>query len=198
MRKHTIALLLLALCISGYAQHPWENGQSETLWRHRYGNCDYGMFILLPNGVVGHGTLPPAPNHGIAVRLPDVGSTAEVDVHKENRYVWVNAEYNVSDDSSRKGTDEYYISLYTEGKHGSITKQVAKLGGLPATRLKIAYESPNGSQIEEVVFAQRGDIVYEIGLRTNRVDYTQDVHRFEQLMSGFRLGPLPKGQCSNG
>jgi hypothetical protein len=156
------------------------------------------MFMLLPAGVVGHGTLPPAPNHGIAVRLPDIGSTDVVDVEKANRFVWVNAEYNVSDDSSQRGAIEHYLRLHTEGKHGSITRQVAKLGSVPATRLKIAYEATNGIVIEEVVFAQRADIVYEIGLKTNGSDYKQDVRLFEQLISGFRLSPLPKGQCSNG
>src|SRR5512138_1105868 len=165
MRCLTIAVLLFASCSPGYAQRPWELGQKETLWRLRYGNCDYGMFMLLPKGVVGHGTLPPAPNHGIAVRLPEVGSTDEVDIGKANRFVWVNAEYNVSDDSSQKGTVEHYASLHTEGKHGTVTKQVAKLGVLPATRLKIAYQTANGLVIEEVVFAQRAGIVYEIGLK---------------------------------
>lgn len=168
------------------------------MWRQRYGNCDYGMFMLLPAGVVAHGTLPPAPNHGVAIRLPDVGSTSEIDIAKEERYIWVNAEYNASDDSSRKATTAFYRTSFAEGKHGTLTKESTKLGSLPALRFKLIYETQHGTVIEELILAQRANIVYEVGLRTSKTNYQEDATRFEQFLSGFRLSPLPKGECSNG
>ena len=198
MRRLMIPILLLIAALPSYGQHPWELGESETLWRQRYGNCDYGMFVQLPDGVVGHGTLPPAPNHGITVRLPDVHSTAELRIEKENRYIWINAEYNASDDSSIKGTAEYYADVFVRDRHGKVTKHSTNLASLPATRLKVAYKSGNELVIEELVIAQRAGIVYEIGLRTNGQSYAEDCRRFEQLMSGFGLSELPKGECSNG
>ena len=198
MRHIATAVLLFVIGVPIHAQHPWENAEMETLWRHRYGNCDYGMFVLLPSGVVAHGTLPPSPNHGVAIRLPDVGSTSEIDLSKANRYVWVNAEYNVSDDSSRKKTVTLYSKMFVEGKNGTATKQSTRLGSLPATRLKVTYQTPNGVVVEELVFAQRADIVYELGLKTTETSYREDVGRFEEMLGGFRLSPLSKGECSNG
>ncbi len=198
MRHIATTVLLVVICLPSLAQHPWENAKTETLWRHRYGNCDYGMFVLLPAGVVAHGTLPPSPNHGVATRLPDVGSTSEIDVSKASRYVWVNAEYNVTDDFSAKGTVAFYSSTFVGGKNGTVTKQSTRLGSLRATRLKVIYQTPNGVVVEELVFGQRADIVYELGLKTTETSYQEDVGRFEQMVRGFRLSPLPKGKCSNG
>lgn len=156
------------------------------------------MYILLPEGVVAHGTLPPSPNHGVAIRLPDVSSTSEMDVEKADRYLWTNAEYNMSDDSSREGTLKWYSSVYFEGKQGILSRTSTRLGSLPATRLKFTYKTPNGDAVDEIVFAQRADIVYELGLKTAGSTYQQDVAQFEELLRGFRLSALPKGECSNG
>jgi len=197
MRHIAIAALLFVTCIRSHAQHSWEIGKTETLWRQRYSNCDYGVYILLPAGVVAHGTLPPGPNHGVAIRLPDVGSTSEIDVSKADRYIWTNAEYNISDDPSRNSTLAVYSSLFIEGKQGTLTRESSRLGSLPATRLKLIYKTSNGVAVEELVFAQRADIVYELGLKTTETSYQQDVRHFEELVKGFRLGPLPKGLCSN-
>lgn len=198
MRPIATAVLLFIVCISSHAQHPWENSKNETLWRQRYGNCDYGMFVLLPVGVVAHGTLSPSPNHGVAIPLPNVDSTSEIDVSRASRYVWVNAEYDMSDSSSRRGTVAFYISSFLEGKHGTVTRQLSRLGSLSATRLKVIYKTPNGVVVEELVFAQRADIVYELGLKTTMTSYHEDRSRFEELARGFRLSPLPKGECTNG
>lgn len=193
-----VIIVALASC-SGAYQHPWQNGETETLWRQRYGNCDYGMFMLLPAGVVAHsGSLPPSPNHGIAIRLPDVGSTSEIDIGKEERYMWVNAEYNASDDSSPKATTAFYRSGFVEGKHGTLAKQSTRLSSLQAVRFKLIYETQRGTVIEELLLAQRDNIVYEVGLRTTKKNYQEDVTRFEQFLRGFRLSRLPTGECSNG
>lgn len=198
MRYIAAPVLLLATCLPTRAQHPWENGKTEALWRHRYSNCDYGMFVLLPANVVAHGTLPPNPNHGVAIRLPGVDSTSEIDVARTGRYIWVNAEYNASDDSSREGTLAFYRSMFVEGKNGTVTKQSAKLGSLPGTRLKVTYQTSNGVVIKELIFAQRTDIVYELGLKTTGRSYQEDLVLFEDMVKGFRLSPLPRGECSNG
>jgi hypothetical protein len=189
-------LLILASCCDA-DQHPWQSGKTETLWRQRYGNCDYGMFLLLPAGTVAHGTLPPAPNHGFVVRLPDVGSTSEIDIAKEERFIWINAEYNESDDASRKGTTAFYRDVFIEGKHGTLTKQSIRLSSLPALRFKLTYETEHGTVIEELILAQRGSIVYEVGLKSKKKSYQEDVTRLDQFLSGFRLSRLPKGECSN-
>jgi hypothetical protein len=46
-------------------------GQEEKLvkYRGRYSNVDYGFSVVIPNGLVGEGNPPHAPNHGFAVSL---------------------------------------------------------------------------------------------------------------------------------
>ncbi len=104
----------------------------------------------------------------------------------------------MSDDSSREGTLRWYSGVFFEKRQGALAKTSTRLGSLPATRLKLMYKIPNGVAVEEVVFAQRADIVYELGLRTTEATSQQDVAHFEELLKGFRLSALPKGPCSNG
>src|SRR6266511_595688 len=76
---------------SNQAQHRyWQETESETLWWSRYSNCDYGFHVLLGDRVVAHGTLPPAPNHGFYVSLPDVGGTRTnyPTSDRDGRYIW--------------------------------------------------------------------------------------------------------------
>lgn len=61
---------------------------TETLWRDRYANCDYGFYVLLPHGVVGHANLPPNPNHGFLIGLPAMGTNQLVSFENE-RFLWV-------------------------------------------------------------------------------------------------------------
>src|ERR1700692_3203107 len=88
---------------NGYARwalkRHWKETASETLWTGRYNNCDYGYYVLLPNGVVGHATLPPSPNHGFLIALPDARTTNYA-LDRKERLIWVDASYNTSDAQS--------------------------------------------------------------------------------------------------
>ena len=55
-------------------RHHWRETSSETIWTERYGNCDYGYYVTLPAGVLGHNELPPSPNHGFYVDLTSPAS----------------------------------------------------------------------------------------------------------------------------
>jgi hypothetical protein len=65
----------------------------ETLWMGRFAHCDYGFYVLLPGKFVGHGNISPNPIHGFLVGLSDRSTTSPVRIADE-RFVWVNAEYN--------------------------------------------------------------------------------------------------------
>jgi hypothetical protein len=57
----------------------WKETPNETIWIGKYANCDHGYYVLLPSGVIGHsGSLPPAPNHGFQINLPNPGSALKV------------------------------------------------------------------------------------------------------------------------
>lgn len=84
MKRAIIGIVLLLAVAASAGQNSshgvarkqyWEETESETLWRGRYANCDYGFYAMLPDGIVGHGSHSPSPNHGFLVALPDTGRT---------------------------------------------------------------------------------------------------------------------------
>src|SRR5271170_1290310 len=141
-------------------QRHWRETDSETLWTHRYNNCDYGYYVLLADGVVGHDTLPPSPNHGFRISLPDVGTTSYV-LDKNERFIWVDASYNTNDAQSLAD-----IAHEEEGDQAKIVVRTAtEIAGLPAIRFKMEDASRNGKVFVEVeTVALRAGIIYTIGM----------------------------------
>jgi hypothetical protein len=184
---------------SPLARH-WTETETETIWTVRYTNCDYGYFVLLGNGVIGHDTLPPAPNHGFLVSLPDVGRKSAAFANEEERYVWVDASYDVLDDQSLSGavSSNEQVMKNVRGKPGTVKQLRTELAGLSATLSKVEYTTSKGTAAEETIIAVRSGIVYTIGLRTNLKDRSTDEEQFKRIISGFKLLNLPKGECSNG
>ncbi len=204
MKKIVIALVCIFASIAGAQEHSmqqrhWQLTESETLWIGRYSNCQYGYYALLSAGVIAHAEHPPSPHHGFLISLPNVGSKAEVSVYNSNRFLWVNAEYNVTDESTLAGISNYRIDLTSRDKQDFklIEQHKTTLRTVPATRFKGEYDTPKGRVIEEEVVAFRSGIVYEIGLRTPAEHYQADRERLEQTLTGFRFSRVPKGQCWN-
>jgi hypothetical protein len=174
--------------------------ETETHWTVRYTNCDYGYYVLLGNKIVGHDSLPPAPNHGFLVSLPEVARTSSASVDSQERYVWVDASYDVIDDQSLAGAVFHYeqISEEVRGKPGVVKNTPMKLAGLRAVLSRVEYTTPKGIVVEETIIAVRSGIVYTIGLRTLLEDAVTDEVQFQKIVNGFRLLKLPRGECSNG
>jgi hypothetical protein len=200
-----MAVVLAVAAPSGYSeqvrrfqQRHWEETETETIWRGRYTNCDYGYYVLLSSSMIAHGSHSPAPNHGFLVSLPDVGKTSPAS-NNEQRLLWVNAEYNVSESHSLRRVADYRFKLATRGKAALkvVERKSTTLGGIAAVRFRVEYGSPNSRMIEEQVVALRSGIVYEIGLRTQQAEYNPDSRSFKQVLWGFKLLNLPQGQCSN-
>jgi hypothetical protein len=80
-----------------------ETTDSESLWTGRFAHCDYGFYVLLPQEVVAHSSAPPNPIHEFLVALPDVVTRQDV-TSGRTRYIWVNAEYDASNASSKAFT----------------------------------------------------------------------------------------------
>jgi hypothetical protein len=179
-------------------QRHWEETETETIWRDRYTNCDYGYYVVLSSGIIAHGSHSPAPNHGFLVSLPDVGKTSEASVN-DQRFLWVNAEYNMSEAHSLRGVADYQLNLTSSDKAALriAERKSTTLGGIAAIRFRFEYGSPDSRVTEEEVVALRSGVVYEIGLRTRPGDYDRDNEWFEQIRSGLKLLSLPQGECSN-
>jgi len=166
----------------------WRVTDSETLWTGRYNNCDYGYYVLLPSGVVGHDTPPPSPNHGFLIALPDVG-TMEYALDRKGRFVWVDASYNSSDSHSLS-------DLVHAGDIGE--KIPTTMAGLSAVQVRSASGVGASRVVEVATVALRAGIIYTVALRTNGIDATGDEAVYRRIILGFKLLPLPRGQCSNG
>jgi hypothetical protein len=204
MKRITMALLCIFAPIASAQQHStrlrhWQVTDSETLWVQRYSNCQYGYYVLLSAGVIAHAEHPPSPHHGFLIRLPDVGSKAEISVYDSHRFVWVNADYNVTDESTLAGISDYQIDLTSRDKQNFklIDRHKTTLRSVPAIRFKGEYDTLKGRIIEEEVVALRSGIVYEVGLRTPAEDYPGDREKLEQTLAGFRFSRVPEGQCWN-
>lgn len=204
MKKIAVILTCIFASIAAGQEHStkqrhWQLTDSETLWVGRYSNCQYGYYVLLSAGVIAHAEHPPSPHHGFLISLPNVGSKAEVTVDNSDRFLWVNAEYNATDESTLAGLSEDQIDLTSRDKQNFklIDRHRATLRSIPATRFKIEYDTPKGRVIEEEVVALRSGIVYEIGLRTATADYGSDRERLEETLSSFRFSRVSQGQCWN-
>lgn len=204
MKKVAIAILAILVTSAGAEEHStkrrhWQLTKGETLWAGRYSNCQYGYYVLLPAGVIAHAEHPPNPHHGFLIGLPDVGSKTEVSAFDSTRYMWVNADYNVTDESTLAGISNYYMEVTSSDKQGFklLERHKTTLRSVPAIRFKGEYDTPKGRVIEEEVVALRSGIVYEVGLRTPAEDYAADLERLEQTLNSFRLTRVPQSQCWN-
>jgi hypothetical protein len=200
-RIRRIAVTAAMLVVAAAAQNSshWQLTDSETIWTGRYSNCQYGYYFLLPVGVVAHAEYPPAPHHGFLVKIPDTGTKSEATWDNSDRLVWVNAEYNVTEQSGLNGVADYEIDLTGRGKehfkvteHRSTTLQLRR-----AIEFKAEYDTPKGRVVEEVLVALHSGVVYELGLKTTTQHYAEDREMYKQLITGFRFTPIPKGECSN-
>lgn len=205
MKRIVVTLACIFASIGGAQehstkQHHWQQTESETLWVGRYSNCQYGYYVLLSAGVIAHAELPPSPHHGFLLSLPDAGSKAEISVYNSDRFIWVNAEFNASDNSTLAGIADSRINLSSRDRQDFRLierHKAATLRSVPATRFKGEYGAPKGRIIEEEVVALRSGIVYEIGLRTPEEDYPADRERLEEILTAFRFSRVPEGQCWN-
>lgn len=198
-------ITIVALFLAADAQESssqgshWQLTDSETLWIGRYSNCQYGYLFSLPIGVVAHAEHPPSPHHGFLVKLPETGTRTEVTFDNSDRLIWVNAEYNVTEQSTLSGVADYQIELSGRNKKNfKLTEhRPATLQSGPAIKFVAEYDTPKGQVIEEVLVALRSGIVYELGLRTTTEHYTGDREQFRKLVTGVHFRPVPKGQCWN-
>jgi hypothetical protein len=120
-------------------------------------------------------------------------------VDTSDRFLWVNAEYNVTDESRLARISDDQVALTSKDKQDFklIERYKATLRSVPATRFRSEYDTPKGHIIEEEVVALRSGIVYELGLRTPAEDYLADREELGHALTAFRFSPVPKGQCWN-
>jgi hypothetical protein len=154
--------------------------------------------VLLGPEVVGHDTLPPSPNHGVTVSLPDVGSTSPV-TNKEERFIDVSAYYDTTLVGSLAGAAAYEEGLMAGVSDRPLKKKriYASLAGHRAAFSTISFASAKGNIVIKLITALRAGIIYTISLQTTNANLKADEEQFEKIRNGFQFLPLPQGECSN-
>ena len=199
MRAWRVLVFLFSVFpVSTWGQH-WAQTADETIWRGKYTNCDKGYAIELPQGVIAHGSLPPSPNHGILVSGQAPDTTKEVTLDNQ-RLIGVYDTYDAADYGSARA----YLKqlLEREGSLQILKYSNNKFHGYPAAYVHFRKTKGNASlDTEEMVAYRRSKtdspIFYVIWVRSTSQSFEQDKKLYEQVRSGFRLLPMPKGQCSN-
>jgi hypothetical protein len=192
-----IGVLFWAIMLAASVQH-WTETSNELIWRGRYTNCDKGYAVILPNGVVAHGSLPPSPNHGILVSADAPDTTAEVKLGAP-RLIDVYDTY----DAEELGGARAYLEKYQE--QGATVVEIRDLTfkGLPATYVHYRLKKASTAiETEELVVYRvggknLGPIFYVIMLQTPAEHYRQDALLYHKIRDGFQVLSVPKGECSN-
>jgi len=131
-------VIVCAVMAAAEGVRHWTETQTETIWRGRYKNCDYGYSVILPDGVVAHGDPSPSPNHGSLVSAKEPGITAQV-MWAEARLIYVHSEYGVAE----SGSAREYLKRSRDENDEVIETRDLQLKGLPAAFGH--YESKQGT-----------------------------------------------------
>ncbi len=175
----------------------------KQIWTGRYSNCDYGYYVTLPSGIVGHGSKAPNPNHGFAINPAAPKSITVFKVDESNRYIDVFSFYDVEDhEDSTSVTLDYHLSLGEIGSEKNVDRlglRSFSLAWLSAKRAEDRW-TENSTVIRRdrvIAYRRSGGILYQITLQSPESTYAHDEKLFELIIAGFHLTKLPNGQCSN-
>jgi hypothetical protein len=156
-------------------------GQQQTEFRGRYVNEKYGFSVTIPNGLVGKGSVPPAPNHGF-----------EIDFSAEpHDSIGVFSEYDVDNQEPTR----HSASSSSRGKRVTVGR--ATLGGLPAqlTVTTITGSSkPGTALVKKLLSAHRQSagekIDYTVILTTREALLPERETIFREMVESFKLLPV--------
>lgn len=195
-RLGVIAFVMWSMCVAGAQVRHWSETPKETIWRTLYTNCDRGWAVDLPAGVVAHGSLPPNSNHGFLISTTNPGTTAEVS--SENpRIIDVYDEY----DAMELGSARAYLDWELKNIANKEALQVREImfQGLRAVQARYSVKTRNTVQLIDSLTAYREQqgLVYHLILQTTDQHYQADSALFADVRAGFRLLPIPKGECTN-
>lgn len=149
-------------------------------------NPNYGYSVIIPKGLVGHNSPPPAPYHGFGIILS----------WEPRAYLYVDGSYNSLDlESLDKVKAQNLEWLKQESKKIiSVKHSVSKLGPLQAKRYVALHICPkaSGEFIDDYTFAfSKGkDIIYTVALLTTADRYKKDQRVLEAILKTWKLEPI--------
>lgn len=155
----------------------------------RYENKAYAYAVIIPDGLKGYKPAPPAPVHGILIRL-----AAESDSRIE-----VDASYNTLEYRSVReasvGDTEWFVKRC--GGSWRAESDPTTLGSLPALHIKITCIQGGGNSshtvldgviaIRQTPANQMLGVIYSVTLETTEQRYADDKKVYEQILRSFKL-----------
>jgi hypothetical protein len=185
-----LLLCLLTVSSSSAGGSDWQglNDEGRRAYRGSYVNPIFGYSVALPENLMGIGSRPPAPNHGIAIDLDDgAGSQIGTD-----------AEYNALDYKSATDIAESNVSGLRDFAGASkmkVRRESTTLCNFPAVRQTIEYKDASGKPcLDYGVFAllprkKYPDIVYSVTLTTTPAAFEDAQPFFLRVLSSFKCMP---------
>lgn len=160
---------------------------APTNYRGRYVNEVYGYSVEIPEGLVGVGAAPPAPNHGVSIVLSE----------EPEARIWIDGSYNSLFWSTLDEAAAAHVE--TAKRQASevevIGRSPTRLHNLTGTRITLRRKG--GAVIEDIVLALRKTkdevgIVYSLSLSTPESRYTQDKEVFDRVVQSWQARRLPE------
>ena len=168
-------------------------------FEHSYHNYVYGFSVRLPEGMVGLGSTPPAPDHGFGIDLDHPRSTAWIrGAEFPKSYVYADGSYNSAEwGGLNEAADTHLSYLREKGRNVRVQRRAeTMLGGLPALRVVAHYEQDGAEMVSDEVVAFRKDAdggvlaVYTLALSTPLSKYERDRPVLESLRVSWCLQPF--------
>lgn len=161
----------------------------------RYENYTYGYSVEIPDGMIGLGETPPAPQHGFGIDLDNPRSThwpQQTEFPKS--YVYADGSYNSLDWEGLGDAVRFNLRCLRErGRNVRVRSRTAtRLGGLRAVRVVAFYELGGVEMVSDeiVAFGSEASPVYTLSLSTPRSKYERDRPVLEALRKGWCLQPV--------
>jgi len=170
--------------------------EEGAVFEGRYVNHTYGYSVTIPDGFIGLGATPPAPQQGFGIDLDNPRSTRwGRGPEFPKSYVYVDASYSTLkrwqlDDAVNA---KLRFLLEKVGDASVLSRTPPRLGDLHTTRVLLRYEEGGEEMVSDkvVAFSDEGveTVLYTFGLRTPRSKYERDRPVFEALLKSWCLQP---------
>lgn len=143
-----------------------------------YSNIEYGFCVTIPTGLAVDRNAPPAPDHGLGIRLGG------------DREVWISAYYDVTFQGSAPAALQE--SLRSAGRVALTPPRLTSLAGLPAARAETDGSHHHGVHVA-AIRRRRHDvaILYFLSLDSDAAHSTGDAAAFQAILRSFAVRPLP-------
>jgi hypothetical protein len=160
-----------------------------------YENYTYGYSVEIPDGMIGLGETPPAPQHGFGIDLDNPRSTRRpYGAEFPKSYVYVDGSYNSLEWEGLDDAVNFGLRCLREkGKNVRVQiRQLTMLERLPAVRLVAYYEQGGVEMVSDtfIAFGKGASPVYTLSLSTPLSKYERDRPVLEAMRQSWCLQPV--------